>query len=151
MAYPKNDGSLLEFLHRFQRKRSDVMLCPRCNSVFGREMEENIERVQIASNMRNWRDTHNRFTFNRRGIPRRREQGGPCHHANRPATFKPTVDAPRGKWVKPAEKGGHGQRKWKNFEVERGSSIAYRKEFQAIKPQAYHSDNYKVKKPMSRS
>lgn len=98
VAYPKNEESLVEFLHRCQRKRFEVMMCPKCSFVFDRKAEENIERVRIASKRRNWKDTHNRFTFDKRGIPRRQEQGGPGLRANKIATFKPIADAPRGRW-----------------------------------------------------
>lgn len=42
---PKKDESLVEFLHCFQRKKSEVIMCPRCNSVFNKKVAENIERV----------------------------------------------------------------------------------------------------------
>lgn len=42
VSYPKNDECLVEFLYRCQRKRSEVMLCPRCSSVFDRKAAENI-------------------------------------------------------------------------------------------------------------
>lgn len=71
VAYPKNDEGMLEFLYRCQRKRYDVMLCLMCSYIFDRKETENIERVRIASNNRNLRDTHNRCTFDRRGIPQR--------------------------------------------------------------------------------
>lgn len=45
VAYPKSDERLVEFLHRFQEKKSEVMLCPRCSSVFNKKAAENIEGV----------------------------------------------------------------------------------------------------------
>ena len=53
--------------------------------------------------------------------------------------------------MKPLEGKEKGQQKWRSFDVERGSSMAYRKEFQTSKKSAYISENYKGKNPMSRS
>lgn len=151
VAYPKQDESLVEFLYRYQRKKSKVMLCPRCNSVFDRKAAENVEGVRLAKNRRNLRDTNNQFAFDRRGIPRKQEQGKSGPHSYKPDTYKPMANAPKGKWVKPVERGEQARKKWKNFEVERGSSLAYRKEFQTSKELACRSENYKGKNHMSRS
>lgn len=51
--YPKQDESLVEFLHMFHRKKSEVMSCLRCNPVFDRKARENVEGVQLAKNKRN--------------------------------------------------------------------------------------------------
>ena len=53
--------------------------------------------------------------------------------------------------MKPLEGKEKGQQKWKSFDVERGSSMAYRKEFQTSKKSTYILENYKGKNPMSRS
>lgn len=53
--------------------------------------------------------------------------------AAKPISFKPNVEASNGKWVKPIDGRKRSQGKWKNFEVDRGSSLAYRWEFQADK------------------
>lgn len=42
VAYPNHDRSLVEFLHRCQRKKSEVMLYPRCSSVFDRKAVETL-------------------------------------------------------------------------------------------------------------
>lgn len=151
LAYPKQEEGLVEFLHRFQRKRSEVILCPRCSSVFDRKAAKNLEGVRLAKKVRNWRDPRNNQAFNGRRDPRRGDQRGPTLQANRPSTFRPTTDAPKGGWVKPVEGRGQCHQKWKNFDVERGSLIEYRKEFQASKQLVYRSENYKGEKPMSRS
>lgn len=127
------------------------MLCPRCSSIFDKKAAENIKRVRMASHRRNWRDTRSHVTFDKRGVPRRMEKGGSSLHPNRSTAFKPNVDAPRGKWVRPTEKRERGQEKWQSFEVGRGSSIAYWREFQVSKQQAYRFEKYKGKNPMSRS
>lgn len=57
LAYPKNEEILEKFLHRCQRKNSEMMLCPRCNSVFDKKVTKNIHRVQVSSPKRNWKDT----------------------------------------------------------------------------------------------
>lgn len=63
---------------------------------------------------------------------------------NNQTTFKPTSEAPNGKWVRPSHKRDWDQAKWKNFEVE-GSSMKCRKEFQVTKQQVYGSNNNKRK------
>lgn len=47
----------------------------------------------------------------------------------KPISFKPNAAALNGKWVKPVDGRKCGQGKWKNFEVDRGSSLIYRREF----------------------
>lgn len=71
--------------------------------------------------------------------------------AAKPISFKPTAEASKGKWVNPADDRKHGQGKWQIFEVDIGSSLAYRKEFQASRKATYISENYKGKNPMTRS
>lgn len=151
LAYPKQEEGLVEYLHKCQRKISEVMLYPRCNSVFDRKAVENLEGVRLAKKGRNWRDPRNNQAFDARRDPRRGDQRGLTLQVNRPLTFRPTTDAPKDRWVKPVEGKGQGHHKWKKFEVERGSSIAHQKEFQASKQLMYHSKNYKGKNSMSRS
>ena len=52
MAYPKSDESLMEFLHCCQKKKSEVMLCFRCSSVFDKKASKNVKRVRMASHIR---------------------------------------------------------------------------------------------------
>lgn len=91
------------------------------------------------------------YTFNGRWDPRRGNQKELPFQANMPSTYRPTTEAPRDTWMKPAGGRGQGHQKWKKFDVKRGSSMAYRKEFQTSKQVAYHSENYKGKNSMSRS
>lgn len=59
ITYPKQEEGLVEFLHRCQRKRSEVIFCPRCSSVFDRKAAESLEGVRLAKIGRNWRDLRN--------------------------------------------------------------------------------------------
>lgn len=52
--------------------------------------------------------------------------------------------------MKPVNGRKYGQGKWQNFEVDRGSSLAHRREFQADKKTSHISENYKGKNPMTR-
>lgn len=45
----------------------------------------------------------------------------------RPISFRPTAEASNGKWVRPTYGRNRGQGKWKKFEIDRGSSLTYRK------------------------
>lgn len=145
MAYPKQEEGLVEFLQRCQRKRLEVMLCPRCNSVFDRKVMENLEGVRHAKKGRNWRDSKNSQCSNGIWDPIRGSQKGLPLQEHRPSTYKPTTEGPKDSWTKPVRGRGQGHQKWKNFDVKKGSSIAYRKQFQASKQVAYRSQNYKGK------
>lgn len=65
---------------------------------------------------------------------------------SRPISFKPNAEASNGKWVKPFEGRKRGQGKWQNFEVDRGLSLTYHKEFQTDRRTSHISENYKGKK-----
>lgn len=90
IAYPKQDESLVEFLHRFHRKKSEVMLCPRCSSIFDKKAAENVERVRLAQNRRNWRDINNLFAFDKRGCPgsKRKEDQDPMAKNQSPSSLR---------------------------------------------------------------
>lgn len=47
VSYPKKDESLVEFPHHCQRKKSEVMLCPSCSSVFDKKAVENIKKFEV--------------------------------------------------------------------------------------------------------
>lgn len=91
------------------------------------------------------------MNLDKRKIPKRQEQERPGPHGYKLATFKPPTDVPKGKRGKLVERGEQGHKKWENFEVHRGSSLAYHEEFQTSKQLAYRSKNYKGKNSMSRS
>lgn len=60
----------------------------------------------------------------------------------KPISFKPSVEGSNGKRVKQIDGKKHGHGKWQNFEVERGSSLAYRNEFRTDKRTSHVSENY---------
>lgn len=45
IAYPREDENLVYFLYWSQKKKCEVMLGPRCSSVYDKKTVENIERV----------------------------------------------------------------------------------------------------------
>ena len=47
-AFPKEDEDLAEFLHRCQKKKSEVMLCPRCSSIFDKKADEHIQVMRVC-------------------------------------------------------------------------------------------------------
>ena len=47
-AFPKEDENLEDFLHRCQKKKSEVMLCPRCSSIFDKKAAEHIQVMQTV-------------------------------------------------------------------------------------------------------
>lgn len=44
-AYPKSEKKLVDFLNQCKLKDSEVMLCPRCSSVFDKEAAKELERT----------------------------------------------------------------------------------------------------------
>ncbi|KAI5432365.1 hypothetical protein KIW84_036198 [Lathyrus oleraceus] len=53
LAYPKEDESLVEFIERCQKMRTEVMLCPRCSAIFDRKAATNLEAVDKAKRKEN--------------------------------------------------------------------------------------------------
>lgn len=163
LAFPKEEDTLMDFFHRCQGKKSEVMLCSRCSVVFYKKVAHNLEGIKKVKDRWDQGATQDQWVFGpRRDFdPRRhldpsrtlvkldgtRQRG----HVAKVISFKPTVEASDGKWVKPADGRKRGQGKWKNVEVDRGSSLAYCKEFQASIKTTYISENYKGKNPMTRS
>lgn len=139
------------------------MLCPRCSFVFNKKATQNLEGVRRVNHrdgrkaIQNHQVVKPRRAFDPRRYPDPRQlvvrldetkQVGPDI---KPISFKPSVEGSNGKWVKPTDgrKRGHG--KWQNFEVERGSSLTYHKEFRVDKKTSHVSENYKGKNHMTRS
>lgn len=46
ISFPKEDETLSDFLRRCQKKKSEVMLCPRCSVAFDKKATQNLERVR---------------------------------------------------------------------------------------------------------
>lgn len=46
VAFPKEKENLMDFLHRCQRKKSEVMLCLRCSAMFEKQAAHNLEGVR---------------------------------------------------------------------------------------------------------
>ena len=47
-AFPKEDGDLEDFLHRCQKKKLEVMICPRCSSIFDKKAAEHIQVMRVV-------------------------------------------------------------------------------------------------------
>ncbi|KAI5388210.1 hypothetical protein KIW84_074053 [Lathyrus oleraceus] len=107
------------------------MLCPRCNAIFDKRAAQNLEGVRRVNHQNGCKAIHN----NQAGKPERIFDPRRYLDPRRPMTE--------------GRKHGHG--KWQNFEVERGSSLAYRQEFRSDKRTAHVSKNYKGRNPMTRS
>ena len=83
----------MDFLHRCQRKKSEVMLCHRCSVVFDKKAAKKVENTQKAREKENEKKSKPQYYFNKRGVPQRKEQALGSQKA-RPNTYKPTVNAP---------------------------------------------------------
>lgn len=139
------------------------MLCPRCSVIFDKKMAQNLEGVRRVKNQGFQRAPKDPQAFQpiRDFDPRRyydpkrammkldeTKRRGPTA---KPISFKPNAEASNGKWVKLVDGRKHDRGKWQNFEVDRGSSLTYRKEFQDDRKTSHISKNYKGKNPMTRS
>jgi len=51
-AYPTVEEDLIDYLNRCRLKNSEVMLCPRCSSIFDKEATKRLERVVLESKKR---------------------------------------------------------------------------------------------------
>jgi hypothetical protein len=142
LAYPKEEENLVEFIKRCQKMRTEVMLCPRCSAIFDRKATTNLEAVDKAKRKENWGTTG----YDPRKSDHHQWRRGERHHS----TYKPSNKATDDKWVQPI-RDAQGQKKWRNFEVQRGTSMEGKKEVEKHKPRPYPSENYKGKNPMSRS
>lgn len=129
------------------------MICPRCSVVFDKKAAQNLEGVRRV----NHQNVHKAIHNNQAGKPERSFDPRRYPDPRRPMvkssetkqagrnfqsmTFKPSIEGSDGKWVKQAEGRKHGHGKWQNFEVERGSSMAYRQDFRSDKKTAHVSEN----------
>ena len=48
-AFPRENENLADFQQRCQKKKSEVMLCPRCSSIFDKKAAEHIQGVRAAN------------------------------------------------------------------------------------------------------
>lgn len=132
---------LSDFLRSCQKKQLEVMLCPRCSVVFDKKADQNLEGVRRANHQGCYKAFQSQpavlpiraFDPRRYHDPRLQmvtlgeaKRKGP---ATKPISFKPSAEVSNGKWVKPVDGRKHGQGKWQSFEVERGLSLTYRREF----------------------
>lgn len=115
LVFPKEDETLMDFLHRFQRKNSEVMSCPLCSVVFEKNAVHNLEGVKKAKDKWDRRAPQDQRVFEPRRAfdPRRyfdpsialvkldgtRQRGPAVKHIS----FKPNAEASNGKWVKPTD------------------------------------------------
>ena len=142
-AFPRENENLADFLQRCQKKKSEVMLCPRCSSIFDKKAAEHIQGVRAANKRRENVDL--------RHDPRRASQRG-SNQEKRPLTFRPPTNVPVDTWYKTSGRKRPSEERWHSFDVPRGSSLTQKKEPQVAAPKvAQVSSNYKGRNPMSRS
>lgn len=124
-VFPKAGESLVEFLYRCQADDSKVMLYPRCSIVFDKKATKKFEKAKKVKEKENQKKVMPHYYFNKRRVPQRKEQtSGPQKAWSN--TYKPTTNAPQGKWIKPIGREHDKKLKWRNFEIGRGSSMTYK-------------------------
>ena len=85
--------------------------------------------------------------------PRRGHQQSPMTQERRPPTFRPPTNVPIDTWLNTMGRKRPNEERWHTFDVPRGSSLDYKKEYHASasNKMTHVSSNYKGKNPMSRS
>ena len=123
-AFPKENEDLAKFLHRCQKKKSEVMLCPRCSSIFDKKVEEHIQGMQAVK--AKWgNNAQPKMDPEERDDPRRGHQRGPMNQVRRPLTYRPPTNVPVGTWLNTMGKKRPSEEKWQTFDVPRGSSLDF--------------------------
>ena len=126
------------------------MLCPRCSSIFDKKDAKHIQGVRAVkakwgTNAQPKMDPEDRYD------PRRGHQKGPMNQVRRPPTYRPLTNVPVGTWLNTVGRKRPNEEKWRTFDVPRGSSLDYRKEYHTTTTNKvdHISSNYKGKNPVS--
>jgi len=103
VAYPMAEEELIDFLNRCKLKNFEVMLCPRCSSVFNKEATKSIEGfIPKSKKIGKWYVDHRpKFSFTKSYIPFI-NNSSTTNYVNKNGqgkTFVPHAKAPVQKWV----------------------------------------------------
>lgn len=99
-VYPKVDESLVDFLHLYKSKESEVMLCPRYSAVFNKKLPRRWRMLDSINKKEIGRTKSLSFTLTKWECPRRGKKF-PNHHRNGSNTYVSISNAPQWKWVRP--------------------------------------------------
>jgi len=100
VAYPRAEEDLIDFLNRCKISNTNVMLCPRCSVVFDKEAAKSVECFQPQSKRKGgWADNHQKFGFNKRGVPCKMKFTERNPNKNQRKTFNPLAKSPTNTWV----------------------------------------------------
>jgi len=150
VAYPRAEEDLIDFLNRCKISNTNVMLCPRCSAVFGKEVAKSVEGFQPQSKRKGgWADNHQKFVFNKRGVPYNMKVTERNPNKNQRKTFDPSAKSPTDTWVvSGGKKSGYSASptKW----VKRIATSSNHKEASNSNQYAYNN-NYKEKHPMTKT
>lgn len=123
-----------------QVKNSEVMLSPRCNSVFDKEVAKKLERVNpYQAKKFVWRDKPKEPSSNKGKVPTK-FQG---------RTYVPTSNASPREWLHPDRKSQTSGGKWKIVNID--VSALYQDNSQVSKKYSHVFQNYMGKNPMTRT
>ena len=100
VAYPRAKEDLIDFLNRCKICNTIVMLCPWCSAVFDKEATKFVEGFRPQSKReRGWADNHQRFGFNKRGVPYKLKFTERNPNKNQRKTFNLPTKSPTNTWV----------------------------------------------------
>ncbi|XP_045822090.1 uncharacterized protein LOC123914975 [Trifolium pratense] len=140
VVYPGAEEELIDFLQRCKLNKSEVMLCPRCSSVFDKKATEGLNKfIPFRRNKENWPKSR----------PMKRQNmvhAKPIHQRlGNPNTFVPSNNSPMNKWVH-----GHTANFVRNS-VDKGSSSKDHSSHSVDSKKYSYRNNYKGKNPMTRT
>jgi len=150
VAYPKAEEDLIDFLNRCKISNTNVMLCPRCSTVFDKEAAKSIEGfLPHTKHEGGCFENHPKFGFNKRGFPYKMKSLEDNPGRNHKKTFNPPSKIPTDTWVFSwGKKTSYSTppTKW----VKRVATTPHQKEASNSKRYAYNN-NYKGKHPMTKT
>ena len=137
-VYPKAEESWLGFLVRCHKIGIKCLMCPRCTTVYDREMAEAFERVPFVP-----------CWGHQGGRNMQRRPDSPYPRGAKRVSFKLHAEVPTDRWLQ--AKSDKGKWKWRSFDQGGRIAMAYRKQFNTAKREEIRLENYKGKNSMSRS
>jgi len=100
VAYPKAEEDVIDFLNRCKISNTYAMLCPRCNAVFDKEAAKSVEGfLPHTKREGGWVENHQKFGFNKRGVPYKIKSLEQNPGRNHRKTFNSPSKTPTNTWV----------------------------------------------------
>jgi len=150
VAYPRAEEDLIDFLNICKISNTNAMLCPKCSAVFDKEAAKSVKGFRPQSKRKEGLvDDHQRFGFNKRGVPYKMKFTERNLNKNQMKTFNPPTKSPTDTWVfSGSKRSGYSAppTKW----VKKIATSPNHKETSKSNQYTYNN-NYKGKHPMTKT